>query len=498
MLHRLLHDIHPALLALCFVACTSSSATRDADGGSLADMAMDSAVAPEPPDLMPVPLILSSVSPGVVVNSATSKLALRGRGFQTGARVLINGIEASGAVVNSSQDISVTALPRAGFCGLLRVEVVNPDGQSAGGDGLLHYVSATPLYYKSTVTLSANQSGVATGDLNGDGKPDLAVFGSSSTTLYLANGNGDGTFGTPTSMTLAAAPSQVKLGDINGDRRADIITLMSDQSSRYYYSQPAGTYSTGGGLSQSAATLLDTNGDGLLDVYSASTYYAGIASYPQIQIGTSLSNGTSYTYSSSLVSYSRSGPKILVADVNNDMRPDVLVQEGYYSGFGSTYYPGSGSIIALGTSTGGWTRNLILTHPGYDPVAFADFDGNGTADLLMSSNSKVQLHRGTGTGFFLQPESYSTPDTNNQVVGAVVGEYSNDGRTDVALLDRVTGKLAFLYGYYGDAALQVAGSATLIGGYPSAMASEDFDGDGRKDFVVVKGMSADIYLGQCQ
>src|SRR5262249_28794327 len=62
-----------------------------------------------------------------------------------------------------------------------------------------------------------NPTSVAIGDLNGDGKLDLAVanFGSNNVSVLL--GNGSGGFAAATNFAVGAFPQFVAIGDLNGD-----------------------------------------------------------------------------------------------------------------------------------------------------------------------------------------------------------------------------------------------------------------------------------------
>ena len=53
---------------------------------------------------------------------------------------------------------------------------------------------------------------VAIGDLNGDGKPDLAVANEGSSTVSVLLGNGDGTFGAKTDFRRGATPRAWRSG----------------------------------------------------------------------------------------------------------------------------------------------------------------------------------------------------------------------------------------------------------------------------------------------
>src|SRR5437870_2988509 len=63
---------------------------------------------------------------------------------------------------------------------------------------------------------------VALGDLNGDGRLDLAVANVSSDSVSVLLGNGDGSFAAKVDYATAAGPYSVALGDLNGDGRLDL------------------------------------------------------------------------------------------------------------------------------------------------------------------------------------------------------------------------------------------------------------------------------------
>jgi hypothetical protein len=64
---------------------------------------------------------------------------------------------------------------------------------------------------------------VAVGDLNGDGRADLAVANDLSANVSLLLGNGDGTFAAPIHFGAGARPRAVAIGDFNGDGRSDMV-----------------------------------------------------------------------------------------------------------------------------------------------------------------------------------------------------------------------------------------------------------------------------------
>ncbi|MCW8141814.1 MAG: VCBS repeat-containing protein, partial [Planctomycetota bacterium] len=67
----------------------------------------------------------------------------------------------------------------------------------------------------------SSPSSVAIGDLNGDGRPDLAVANLNSNVSVLL-GHGDGTFAAATTFAVGATPQSVAIGDLNGDGKPDL------------------------------------------------------------------------------------------------------------------------------------------------------------------------------------------------------------------------------------------------------------------------------------
>ena len=128
-------------------------------------------------------------------------------------------------------------------------------------------------------TVGANATAVAVGDLNGDGKPDLAVsdfgggngLGPTGGALAVLLNNGDGTFQTAVKYTSGKGASWVVIGDFDGDGANDVAVLgRSSKTVTVYLGAGDGTLRNaltyGSGGDPVGMTMADLNADGKPDL----------------------------------------------------------------------------------------------------------------------------------------------------------------------------------------------------------------------------------------
>ncbi|MGI4759273.1 MAG: FG-GAP-like repeat-containing protein [Janthinobacterium lividum] len=169
--------------------------------------------------------------------------------------------------------------------------------------------------------------GVAVADVNGDGRPDIAVASSGSGTAGVLLGTGGGAFGAVTAYNLGASSSLfgVALADVNGDGKPDLIAANEGTSTvGILLGTGTGTFgavtafSTGRDSRPHNVVVADVNGDGKRDLVVANYYNGTVGVLPGI------GNGTF----GAVASY-RTGPaggpwSATVADVNGDGKPDLI------------------------------------------------------------------------------------------------------------------------------------------------------------------------------
>lgn len=80
----------------------------------------------------------------------------------------------------------------------------------------------------SHYTVGSHPNAIAPFDFNLDGKTDLAVTNGESKTFSVLLNNGEGTFRNPLSFTVGQGPIGIAVGDFNFDNKADVVTANHD------------------------------------------------------------------------------------------------------------------------------------------------------------------------------------------------------------------------------------------------------------------------------
>jgi uncharacterized repeat protein (TIGR01451 family) len=183
---------------------------------------------------------------------------------------------------------------------------------------------------------------------------------------------------------------------------------------------------------------------------------------------------------------------LMSGDFNDDGNVDLV------AGIDST---SQGLAILLGNANGTFSQPATIPTTGRPgAVRVADFDGDGKLDILMSRIStgviSFDVLRGNGNGTFAPAvvTQISTTTAYYPSSSIVVDDFNLDSRLDIVLSDDSSYGYTVLLGR-GDGSFDPPVRTTLSSS-TVPLASADFNGDGRKDFVArVSYNSVGLFIG---
>jgi hypothetical protein len=351
------------------------------------------------------------------------------------------------------------------------------------GTALQGYGQAQVMVFNGDGTFSpvANDlpyatNALAVGDLNNDHHFDL-IGTDGCCALWVALGNGDGTFQPPSFAFACGGGPGITIADFNGDGKADWIVSGSGSESVIYFGDGKGGYTScqnivGGG----PVVAGDFNGDGIAD-YAASGDGGTV-----VYLG---SHTGEFQESAVLPSVT----PVLEGDFNGDGKQDLVTQplQG-----GSTIYWGNGNGTfvpgpQLSNSIGGGV--------------VADFNGDGHLDIallaqsgsnLLASNPMVLLGKGDGT-FSASPVYFGGQSPQ----GLLAADLKGDGKMDLVTVSPESdadynASVGVLFGN-GDGTFEAA--TVVLNTGVQYVATGDFNNDNKLDFVAANSGTLSMVLG---
>jgi hypothetical protein len=165
---------------------------------------------------------------------------------------------------------------------------------------------------------------VAIGDLNGDGKPDLATANPGGRSVSVLLNAGDGSFAPSVSYSIRRHPWDVAIADLNGDGQRDVVTANPNTVSVLLNIGEATfadavEYPTGRPTDNWALAVADLNGDGRPDILTAN--------HRRSTVSVLINRGEAFKPFHDYVT--GPGPRaIAVRDLNHDGKPDVVTANG--------------------------------------------------------------------------------------------------------------------------------------------------------------------------
>jgi hypothetical protein len=256
-------------------------------------------------------------------------------------------------------------------------------------------------------------------DLDGDGELDLGVkTGERRSKIATLLGNGDGTFRPSAEFGDWAHSIFAAVGDVDADGRPDVAVVSETE---HIVSTLHGNGDGTLGAQQNHATgqfpkgvqIVDLDGDGFAELVVANALVGSLSVFPGTGPGTF---GAAIDYETGRF------PELLAkADLNADGRWDLVVGNA-----------GSATVSVFLGDGDGTLKPRIDFSTGDSPrfAAASDLDGDGFLDLALSAGRSVLIHRGHGDGTF---DPGVTAGVHEDTFGLACADFDADGRLDLAV-----------------------------------------------------------------
>jgi FG-GAP-like repeat len=352
---------------------------------------------------------------------------------------------------------------------------------------------AGTAWTRHTISLTAAGAlSVIAADVDADGDQDavaVALFGGS--VAWYENTAGDGSLWTTRPVaTNASSPFEAAVGDVDGDGDLDLVAAVYGTGSITWYRDEAlhqtacfaPSFFVGALVSPRLPSIADLDGDGDMDVVSASVNGGTVAWFEQLT-GPGWSPHPFVTLSQPMA--------VHAADIDADGDADVLVTSfdsarvGFYENTA-----GDGSAFSL--------RTIDTTLFGAKAVVSADVDGDGDADVVVGSVGQPNVawfENLAGDGSAWTMRTVSTAAEGSDFVAVV--DVDRDGDADVVTASYNDDTVAWHENTAGDGSAWTR-RTIAVGPSSDGAAVGDVDGDGDADVLASAHLTGRIVWSENQ
>ncbi len=343
-------------------------------------------------------------------------------------------------------------------------------------------ITASSFATKADISTGTSPRSIAIGDLDGDGKLDLAVvnFGSSTVSvLRNTSSSGSISFAAKVDFTTGINPRGVNIGDFDGDGKPDLAiahggnpfmsVLRNNSSGGSISFQAKVDFALAGGQSSVFLVNGDIDGDGKIDL--------AVVNYALSTISVFRNTATAGTIDASSfaakVDFTTGGGpfSVTIGDLDGDGKPDLATAN----------YSGNNDISVLRNTSSSGSISFATKVDfaiGVSPIAvnIGDLDGDGKLDLISSNYSanKVSVLRNVATSGSISTNSFATKVDYFASTGprfVCVGDLDGDGKPDLAIANETENTVRVIQNSYISVPTNITGPATICANNTAALSA---------------------------
>jgi hypothetical protein len=297
--------------------------------------------------------------------------------------------------------------------------------------------------------VAAGPWSVVVADLNGDGKLDVVTASPSAGAVSVLLNEGDGTFEPRRSYPTGDEPFAVAAGDLDADGHLDLVTANYDYPGHVSVLLNKGDGSFADdhefvtGDAPESIVVGDLNHDGSLDVATAGSAASIL-----------LNAGDGTLRSPHDVSTGANLATIAAGDLNGDGKPDLATASS----------DSDRIFVLLNRSDGGFRIHDYRTVQDPQSLAIGDLNGDRRVDIAVVNGEavvSVLANRGDGTLAAGREYLSSRPNPLRQGASVVIAEVSGDGRSDIVTANAITNSVSVLLNRPGLCTVQDVRGRTL-------------------------------------
>ncbi len=357
--------------------------------------------------------------------------------------------------------------------------------------GAINIASFAP---KMTIYPGVSPMSVSTGDLDGDGKTDLAVANYNNTVSVFRNTGNSGTisFATSINFTTGTNPYSVIIGDLDGDGKLDLAVANTNSNtvSVFRNTGSSGVISFASkvdfttGINPRFVSIGDFDGDGKTDL--------AVTNYNSNTVSLFRNTGSSGTISFAAkvdINTAVNPLNIATGDLDGDGKPDLAVAHEGSNILSVFRNMGSSGTISFPAKVDLATWAFPIS------VSTGDFDRDGKLDLANGNGDpkRVIVFRNTGSSGTI---SFAAPWLSEWGITAKsisTSDLNGDGKLDLAVCGGNT--LSLIGNTFSSGTISFATKVDFAADVSSSsVATGDFNGDGKPDLAVANTSSNTVSI----